>query len=321
MAVSGRRRTMAIRAALLGAAWLATSLGAAAQNAPDIPFAPRTDPSLKDPDNPAKTFRVDFARVEHEFPLARADLMKITPENIVALSQEEIDQVYGRLAAGPVPDGQHLGNLFFARGDGTGAGDPLKTRLEEILGGIGGRVAGESVELLEDVSRRLWRGKVFDRDRRILRNMIENPVVLRGLVDDVDTVPTTTVPRNGLLGRVLGTEKVWLLFPAKLYCGQSLVDGRRESIIVDYAYSDDIVGYRERPDRLAGRGGLKIRDEIRMIRPGFYLGRAYMNRIFLLNFTLYNEEVANREGPRFAAGEAVAEECWPGEQVRKAAAP
>ena len=37
-------------------------------------------------------------------------------------------------------------------------------------------------------------------------------------------------------------------------------------------------GYQEHPDALAGRNGLRIRDEIRMIRPGFYLGRAYANQ-------------------------------------------
>ena len=46
---------------------------------PDIPFAPLSDESLKDPDNPAKIFRVDMARVEHDYPLSRADLMTLTP--------------------------------------------------------------------------------------------------------------------------------------------------------------------------------------------------------------------------------------------------
>ena len=32
-----------------------------------------------------------------------------------------------------------------------------------------------------------------------------------------------------------------------------------------------------------------------MVRPGFYLGRAYINRAFILNFTLYNEEVAEAQ--------------------------
>ena len=80
------------------------------------------------------------------------------------------------------------------------------------------------------------------------------------------------VPREGWLQHVLPTTDVWLLFPAKLYCGQSLLDGRRESVIIDYAYNDDLPGYQENPDALAGRNGLRIRDEIRMIRPGLLPG-------------------------------------------------
>jgi hypothetical protein len=115
-------------------------------------------------------------------------------------------------------------------------------------------------------------------------------------------------------------KDAWLLFPAKLYCGQSLLDGRRESIIIDYAFSDGLPGYRERPDFLAGRRGLQIRDEIRMVRPGFYLGRAHANRAFLLNFTLYNQEVAERDGKAFLESGRVAEDCWSGTQRATVAA-
>ena len=59
---------------------------------------------------------------------------------------------------------------------------------------------------------------------------------------------------------------------------------------------------RSSPDALAGRNGLRIRDEIRMIRPGFYLGRAYANKIFLLNFILYNSEVADAGLEGFTRG-------------------
>ncbi|HEV7447611.1 MAG TPA: hypothetical protein VGO18_33905, partial [Steroidobacteraceae bacterium] len=77
---------------------------ACTQNAKPVPpaiaFAPVTDDTLKDPDNAIRTFRIDFARVEREFPLSRIDLAKITPENIAKLSQEQVDQIYGRLTAG-----------------------------------------------------------------------------------------------------------------------------------------------------------------------------------------------------------------------------
>jgi hypothetical protein len=252
---------------------------------------------------------VDFARVEHEFPLSRADLMKLTPENVAELSQEHVDQIYARLTAGPIPDGPYHGTLFFRQGD------RLIARLEEILGGVPGRLAARALEIGEEVGHRLWQGKVFERNNGLLRNMIERSPLLLPLVDDALTVPKWEIPRGGPLGRFF-SEEVWLLFPAKVYCGQSLLDGRRESIVVDYAYGDELPDYRESPDSIAGRGGLKIRDEIRMVRPGFYLGRAYVNKIFLLNFTLLSPEEATREGAAFAAGAPVNEACWTGEQTR-----
>jgi hypothetical protein len=301
-----------VAVAAVGAGWWIWGRdGTQAAERPDIPFAPLADETLKDPDNPTKVFRVDFARLEHQFPLARADLLELTPANLRTLSQEEIDQIYGRLTAGPIPDGAYQGDLFFARGDS------LRPRLQEILGGISGRLAGEKIELVERLGRTLWKGKMFDREHMVLRNFIEDVKPIEGLIDDPDTLMTAKVPRGGLLGRILPTTSVWLLFPAKLYCGQSLLDGRRESVIVDYLFGDEIAGYRPSPDSLAGRDGLRIRDEIRMVRPGFYLGRAYANRAFLLNFTLYNPEVAETGTDAFAAGEPIAEDCWPGEQKRQ----
>ena len=114
---------------------IAGACGASAQTAPPaIPFAPPyDDTALKDPDNPIKRFHVDMARVEHEFPLSRQDRMKITPDNLKELSQEKVDQVYGRLTAGPIPDGQYFGGLFFARGETADAAGTLQTRLGEML--------------------------------------------------------------------------------------------------------------------------------------------------------------------------------------------
>src|SRR5262245_4622249 len=89
-------------ATVLAAALLLGSVGTAPAQTLDIPFAPTVDTTLTDPDNPTKVFRVDLAKVEHDFPLSRADRMKITPEALAALSQEQIDQIYGRLTAGPI---------------------------------------------------------------------------------------------------------------------------------------------------------------------------------------------------------------------------
>ena len=248
--------------------------------------------------------KIDFARLEHEYPLQTADLLKITPRNLKSLSQEQVDQIYSRLTTGPIPDGAYDGDLFFARGvDGD-------SRLAEILGGgvasgLKGFAANMAVGKLEFLGRVVWKGKVFYRDEMLLRNRIEDTRLLRPLVGgNSDDIQKLTVK-----GR-----DAWLLFPAKLYCGQSLLDGRRESIIIDYAFTDELPGYRAKPDSLAGRNGLKIRDEIRMVRPGFYLGRAYMNRVFALNFTLYNEEVANEQTANFVKTGEVAQDCWTGYQ-------
>ena len=244
----------------------------------------------------------DFARVEHEFPLVPADLAKLTPDNLKAFDQEQIDQIYARLTAGPIPDGPYNGGLFFPKG---ASGDK---RLAEIVGGLPGVFIDLKMEKLELVGKHLWRGKVFYRNERVLRNRIEDTALLKPLIDsDLASIPKTTVD---------GKDQ-WLLFPARLYCGQSLLDARRESVIIDYAYTDEIPGYRERPDYLAGRRGFQVRDEIRMVRPGFYLGRAYLGKVFLLNFPLENRQVAEREGPAFVQTGQSREDCWPGTQQRQ----
>ena len=296
--------------------------GALAQTVPPaIPFAPLKDEAFKDPDNPIRDFHIDMARVEHGYPLSRQDHMKITTDNLRTLSQEQVDQIYGQLTAGPIPDGQYSGKLFFERGETADEDNKLRTRLGEIFGGPEGRLIGIKTELLEKFGSHLWKGKVFFRDQRVLRNMIQDDLALWRLIDNPLGVMTTTIPRSGPLREFFPTtDRVWLLFPAKLYCGQSLLDSRRESVVVDYYFADDIEGYRARPDSLAGRGGLRIRDEIRMVRPGFYLGRAYANRMFLLNFTLFNPDVAERGAQAFESGGALAEDCWPtSEQIRGAA--
>ena len=245
--------------------------------------------------------RPDFARVEYEFPLAPADLAKLTPGNLKTFNQEQVDQIYARLSAGPIPDGPFDGDLFFPEGNSG------KKRIAEIIGGLPGLAVEIKTDMLELIGKQLWRGKVFYRGERVLRNRIDDTALLKPLIEgDLATIPKITVD---------GKDQ-WLMFPARLYCGQSLLDSRRESVIIDYAYADEIPGYRERPDFLAGRRGLQVRDEIRMVRPGFYLGRAYLGKIFLLNFTLYNKAIAARDGEAFATTGAVREDCWPGTQQR-----
>lgn len=240
----------------------------------------------------------DFAQVEYRHPIPLKELVKVTPEYLASLSQEQLDQIYARLSAGPIPDGPFDGQVIFPRGSSG------KIRAAEILGGLKGLAMNLQGKTLETVAEHLWRGKVFYREQRILRNRIEDLAPLRPIVG------SGAIPKIDVDG-----EDAWLLFPAKLYCGQSLLDSRRESIIIDYAFSDELPGYRETPDFLAGRRGLKVRDEIRMIRPGLYLGRAYLDRAFGLNFVLHNKQLDAQGEEAFLAGR-VPEDCWLGSQKR-----
>jgi hypothetical protein len=303
--------------AVVGAAVAAAVLGLAggARSAPpDIPFAMELH-DTDDPDAPGKQNYIDFAELEYRFPLTAEDRMAITPENLKELTQEQIDQIYARLPAGPVPDGIYHGGLFFPQGE------EGYSRVGEVVGGIMGRGVTEISDGIERVAAYVWKGKAFDRDGMLLRNLIEDRKTLEVIIgDQADSIETVKIPRKGFLSWLLPNRTVWLLFPAKLHCGQSLLDGRRESIIIDYAYNDDLEEiFHQGPDDWVNRKGLRVRDEIRMVRPGFYLGRAYINRAFILNFTLLNEEVAEAQNAAFLGGGEVGADCWPeAEQVSAA---
>jgi hypothetical protein len=263
------------------------------RRAPDISFAPYGDPYSS---------KTDFAQVEYQFPLTTEQRMKLTPQNIQKFDQEQVDQIYARLTAGPIPDGPHDGDLFFPKGI-TG-----RARLAEIVGKVKGIAAGLELEKLTILGRALWKGKVFYRNDRVLRNRIDHLESLAEFFPNpAEEAKVRELTTNGKTDQ--------LYFPAKLYCGQSLMDSRRESIIIDYAFTDEIEGYHEIPDKLAGREGLLIRDEVRMVRPGFYLGRAYMGESFLLNFTVYNDAAAKAGSDEFAkTGKPASEDCWVGPQ-------
>lgn len=245
--------------------------------------------------------KIDFARLEQEKPLTRGHLIELSPENLERMSQEEVDQVYARLTAGPMPDGPYEGTFFFAGGGGL-------PRIGEQLGGLKGQAVGLKLQLLELVGQKIWKGKVFYRQERVLRNMIDKRASVNAFL------ATQKVDPGSLRSIDFQGNQAYLLFPARLYCGQSLLDGRRESVIIDYAFTDEIPGYVAAVDALGGREGTQIRDEIRMVRPGFYLGRAYLSRVFALNFTLRNADVEKAGREAFLATGRIEEDCRVGGQ-------
>jgi hypothetical protein len=241
---------------------------------PEIPFGPTGAEAL------------DFDTLEAQFPLGVDDLQRLDQQNIESFNQDQIDQIYARLNAGPIPDGPYRGSFFFAEGGNF-------RNIADVIGGLRGRGMDLKLDLLTRLGEMLWQGKVFYRDLRELRNIIDREQVIGALFG----VSADEMRTEQIFG-----EQVALLFPARLYIGDSQLDTRRPSVIIDYAETAQIDGYIEKIDRLVGKDGLMIRDEIRMLRPGFYLGRAYFGTLFGLNFTLFNEDVAGRETAAWVAG-------------------
>jgi hypothetical protein len=212
----------------------------------------------------------DVAKLRSEFALTDAERAALTPENLKGLTQEQVDQIYMRLTPGPIPDGPFRGNLFFPRDrDGN-------ARIADLPGPAPKALSNAGTLKAERLGRMLWRGKMFFKSEGLVRNRIEDTAILRAFITNSDTIPRLT----------FDGKTTWLLFPARVACGDSLLDRTRPSIVIDYSDGPNIEGYRPIPDRLVGKEGLNIRDEMRLVRRGFYLGRAYFGERFGLNFTV-----------------------------------
>ena len=218
----------------------------------------------------------DVATLRNTYPLTEPERRALTPDNLRALTQAQVDQIYARLTSGAIPDGPFRGDLFFPR-DRSG-----RARIRELADPAPGLLAHVAALRAEQLGRVFWKGKVFFRTDRIVRNRIDDLLILRPIIRDDETIPKLT----------FDGETTWLLFPARLSCGESRFDPTRPSIVVDYSEAPKLEGYRPVPDRLAGPDALNIRDEVRIVRPGFYLGRAYFGPRFALNFTLVDPAVA-----------------------------
>jgi hypothetical protein len=218
----------------------------------------------------------DVTRLRSEYALTDAERLALTPGNIRELTQEQVDQIYNRLSPGPIPDGPFRGDLFFPRD-----ANP-DTRLSDTISPVPTLLSDVAARPIEGLGRALWKGKVFFRSQGILRNRIEDLAILKPVIKDTSSIPRLT----------FDGQTTWLLFPAIVSCGDSRLDPTRRSIVVDYARGSEVEGYRPVPDKLAGPEGLNIRDELRTVRRGFFLGRAYFGPRFGLNFTLIDPVAA-----------------------------
>lgn len=266
---------------------------------PSIPFLPHSENYSGKP---------DFAKVERLHPLSDADRAKLTHLNVRKFEQEQLDQIFARLTAGPIPDGEYDVHFFFPRGHSG------KLRIAEIAAGLKGVEATAELALLNRLFDLFWKKKVFHREQGILRTRVLAGSLLTGLLKSYFAHRTD---HGHAAGPPPPGEDSHLLFPAKVFCGQSLIDSRRESILFDYAFAEEIEGFQVVPDSIPGRGdcdgpsgacvgGLFIHEEVRQVRPGLYLGRVYSSKVFLANLVLHSAK-AEQAGER---GEA----CWTGPQ-------
>jgi hypothetical protein len=134
---------------------------------------------------------------------------------LLGLRRAELDALFARAEAEPVPEGEWRGTLIL----------PLDAVPLRGVAAVAGRLA--------------WRGKVFDAGARRVTNRVL-PFGVRAV--------TAEVRREA-----------------------SRLDGRA-CIVLDYSRTS-----------LVARG---VRDELRLLRPGLYLGRAYWHGLRVADFAL-----------------------------------
>jgi hypothetical protein len=136
-------------------------------------------------------------------------------DQLLRMSQAELDALFSSLEAGPIPDGEGDGTAIIAPGT-------VFTR-----------------EIAAFVNHFAWQGKVFDAKAGLLKNRIL-PFGLNAIV-------------------------------ARVYKQASWLDGK-ECTVLDYSETSMVAHW--------------VRDEIRLISPGFYLGVVYWDKTRLIDFAL-----------------------------------
>jgi hypothetical protein len=141
--------------------------------------------------------------------------MALSAQDLLKMSQPELDALFSAHDAGPIPDGEAVGTAIVE--PGTELSGPIATFVNAAA----------------------WKGKVFDAKAGFLRNEIL-PIGVKAIV-------------------------------ARIYKDPSWLDGK-ECIVLDYSDTSLVASH--------------VRDEIRAIEPGFYLGKVYWDKTRLIDFSL-----------------------------------
>ena len=141
--------------------------------------------------------------------------MAYTASQLLSMSQQQLDDLFGNSPAGDIPNGEANGTAIIAPG------------------------TAFSAEIAEIVNLFGWKGKTFDAAHGTLTNRIL-PFGLNAIV-------------------------------AQVYKDQSWFDGK-QCIVLDYSKTSLVAE--------------RIRDEIRLISPGMYLGLVYWSKTKTIHFAL-----------------------------------
>ena len=136
-------------------------------------------------------------------------------QTLLQMSQAQLDDLFTKSAAGPIPDGATKGTAIIAPG------------------------TAFSPAIAQAINFFAWQGKTFDAAHGVLRNRIS----------------------------VLGLNAI----VAEVYKGTSWYD-QKECIVLDYSKTSTVAEW--------------IRDEIRELEPGTYLGKVYGGKKPLIHFAL-----------------------------------
>lgn len=141
--------------------------------------------------------------------------MTRTVEQLLQMSQADLDALFTASEPGPIPDGEADGTAIIA------PGTPFSPTIASF------------------VNHFAWQGKVFDAKAGELKNRI--------------------LPFG------------WNAIIARVYPAPSWLDGK-DCIVLDYSTTSLVAHW--------------VRDEIRLISPGLYLGKVYWDKARLIDFCL-----------------------------------
>jgi hypothetical protein len=141
--------------------------------------------------------------------------MAMNVHQLLEMSQAQLDDLFTKSVAGPIPNGPARGTAIIAPG----------TKF--------------SPEIAAAINVFAWQGKTFDAEHGVLRNRI------------------SALSLNAIV--------------ATVYKGPSWLD-QKECIVLDYSKTSTVAEW--------------VRDEIRQLEPGTYLGKVYWKKDRLIDFAL-----------------------------------